>query len=1162
VSTSSRSSDQNPTARYLAHLPRAHQVLLADVNTPGLSQLRSILSDGHAVAFLGAGASAPLYPLWEELTSQLLDRASEHLSPETLRTCRIEAQGSPDAVVELLQRQLHPADYRETLRALFRQRRDPTSGQTWTPVQELVARCNFRGVITTNYDPGIINARLAVRPSVTLTGFASWIDDEALERWRSHDVFRGDEFPVLYAHGQHNQPGSIVLATSQYGQAYEGKLPQVLSSMFAEGHLVWVGFSFRDAQIRAILKQFAREQLRSVRHVALLPWDPGGPRQPQPSDPRALVALAAIELGARVVLYPAKPGSHHALELLLGELVDERFPPAPASTGWSTHVASMSPTALTVDYAQDDTLTVEWVHGGEAVEHFAGRAAELARLQRWAADEDARLIGVTAWGGAGKTALVTHWLDACQVQLVERGVKGLFAWSFYEEPSADAWAEALLAWMEANWDVQLGTGSYEARISRGLLAVNVVLVLDGLEIIQEGPAGKQFGRLLEGVVRAVIVGACQMSHGGLVVLTSRFPFADVEQFDGGATRILDVPSLTPPEGAELLQSAGAGWLSHSDRLELVSAVDGHALAVVALAGALTDHPSETDLAQLRRRLAEAPRTDTRVAKVLRFYADRLSPTDRQLVALVSLFQRPVSPEAILKVGLDPKVGAPLAGCDRLYIESAVRQKLTGLLQWHGAGSVSAHPLVRDSFRPLALTSASAHLASSVALEGVPSGAVTRRDDALRIVEMIELLLEADEWTAAHQLYEGRTQNGYVWLRLPAARLGQRCATAFVGTPERRETCSKELSAKTVDFLLNETALFGTLAGDAVSSEEFFRLRVESARRGRSVPNEVAALSSLAVALAMLGDSTRSLEAAQEALERVTTAARPPDIGAYAAAALAYDLAGATADAERYFIQADTIQLGAPGPRRHLYSFWGCGWARFMLRTGRLGPARQLTEANRKISLTQHRHQDVARCDHVLAVCDMHEGNLDGADAPLHRAVETFRAGDFVTEWTAALADLAEYERRCQNLSDAEDIAVVAAGAAAPRKLVPNHAAALLARARINEDLYTAGDASREHRSWDYAEHARRLATKVRRLSWSELDALELLARLEARALSDADPRPDGAGRAREAPRDTRVSREPLLHHEATRVRSELRPSGLDPDPLGTARRLALERSTQ
>lgn len=55
-----------------------------------------------------------------------------------------------------------------------------------------------------------------------------------------------------------------------------------------------------------------------------------------------------------------------------------------------------------------------------------------------------------------------------------------------------------------------------------------------------------------------------------------------------------------------------------------------------------------------------------------------------------------------------------------------------------------------------------------------------------MVEALELLLDAGQWMPARDLYRNRSGTSQVWKHLPAARLGQRAATAFVATrPPRR-----------------------------------------------------------------------------------------------------------------------------------------------------------------------------------------------------------------------------------------------------------------------------------------------------------------------------------------------------------------------------------------
>jgi hypothetical protein len=643
-------------AAYLAGLRPKQAEQLAGANIAGLKALRSYLGSGQAVAFLGAGSSSPLYPLWAGVISDLVNAAIElGLEEHKAATCRALAGEQPDTVVEMLRRQLGTTRYQAVLRETFRVRRDPESGRTWTPTQELVCRCPFRAVVTTNYDSGIVDARMRVRPRASGTGFASWTDELALDRWRTGEVFGDDELPVLFAHGHHNQPEAMVLAATEYRRAYAGKLSRVLAAMMDAWHLVWIGFSFTDQRINGVLREVAEhagtrvDPGRVPRHVAVMAWDPDNGR-----DPQTLPTLAEIQYGADLILYPAPGGDHSALQALLADFVVDDYPLVPAVTipsmaSAATATSSAAPTAVTPGARSpagvpSPGLPVRWEPPVEVVEQFTGRVDELARLDRWAADPTVLLVGVTAWGGAGKTALITHWIERHNGMAARPRLRGAFGWSFYADASAEHWAKDLLAWAEREFGGRLvGSGRAAAAVLALLQNVPLMLVLDGLEALQEGPEGAQFGRLLDGTLREVLTGACRVDQPGLVVLTSRFAFADLEGFDGGAARMLEVPPFTPAEGAALLAVSGGGWLPEGERRALVQNVDGHALAVAALGGVLGERPQTGDLAGLRAELAAAATTTARVAKVLGFYADRLAEADRYLVAAVALFAHPVTP---------------------------------------------------------------------------------------------------------------------------------------------------------------------------------------------------------------------------------------------------------------------------------------------------------------------------------------------------------------------------------------------------------------------------------------------------------------------------------------------------------------------------------------
>jgi tetratricopeptide (TPR) repeat protein len=1119
-------------AGYLSGLPTARAQELARVNGPGLTALQRYLASGQAVAFLGAGVSAPLYPLWDALIGLLVEAASARLDEPEAVTLRVLAKQRPEAAVEIVRQQLGDARYYEVLREVLRMRTDPETGASWTSVQELVCRCAFKAAVTTNYDPGIVNARMRVRPGAAATGFTTWQDELSLDRWRTGDVFGEDELPVLFAHGQHNRPDTVVLATTEYRRAYQGKLPHVLGQLMDTGHLVWIGFSFADQRITAILREIAETSGTRVspgaapRHVAIMPWDPAG----EGNNPGILARLAEIEYGAQAVLYPAPGDDHSALALLLAALTDSRFPAAgDLPTRPSQRVTDPDQQAI----AGQPRIPETWVPAAERVENFAGRTEELARLDRWAADPQVALIGVTAWGGAGKTALVTHWAGEGGGITRRTGLRGVFGWSFYADPTAENWARGLLQW--AGQDVGIvvaGTGRVAAAVLAVLRAVPLLLVLDGLERVQEGPAGGEFGRLLDGTLREVLAGACQMKHGGLVMLTSRFPFADLETFDGGSARMLEVPPFTPAEGSALLAATDGDWLAEDERRELVRAVDGHALATGVLAALLAARPPSGGLTALHADLTAAARTDARVSKVLEFYAARLGEADRYLLAGVSLFTRPVTADAVLAVAAHEAFGGRLAGWTPGMVRAAVRDRLAGLATWHPDATISAHPLVRDTFRPLALQAAAT--AADTSLAGLPEGTVTSRADALRVTEAIELLLDADQWQPANNLYMSRCGNAPpVFLTLPAARLGQRTATAFVATPARRDACATHLTTPDdpLGFYLNDVGLFAINAGDLATARDYL---THSARHHRDVGNMrniSAALQNLAECLDRLGLVGPAWEAAAEALTCAETANYRESV--WRSHFYLGWLAGQTGDttaAEDHFTITDQINLTDYG--EHLISYWGVRWAQWLTRSGRPGPAQDLTRRNADTCRERGWNADLARCDQILGSLALAAGDTATAGPHLTAAVAAFRDGDLLLELTEALPTLAVCAQAAGDLDVASRHLAEAIAIAAPRGMIPAHATALAARARLRAAQATAaGNSDALAQGRDDADAAQRMAVR-HHLPWHELDALDAHT-----ALDEAE----GARHGWAA--------------QAEQLHARLVPPGLDPNPLATVERL-------
>ena len=84
---------------YLDGLSTGERNALLRANRTGVMRLQDALTDGEPVAFLGAGASAPLYPLWSGVIEEPVEIASDRLSEPEVTTCRTLAARNPDALL-------------------------------------------------------------------------------------------------------------------------------------------------------------------------------------------------------------------------------------------------------------------------------------------------------------------------------------------------------------------------------------------------------------------------------------------------------------------------------------------------------------------------------------------------------------------------------------------------------------------------------------------------------------------------------------------------------------------------------------------------------------------------------------------------------------------------------------------------------------------------------------------------------------------------------------------------------------------------------------------------------------------------------------------------------------------------------------------------------
>ncbi len=1031
-------------------------------NQQAYNRLKELLQANSAIAFIGAGASFPLYPLWPQLIRKL---ANEPVR-QGLATAADEqywlnsAASKPLQVASQIRAKLGDPHYHTFLFETFKDQANHT------PAQGALMRANFKAYITTNYDGGIVEARRRLRPEIADTGFTLWNQNYPVNRWASGDVFGDTHCPVLFAHGHHADPASIVLDHSSYRIAYhDTPYRRCFENLWIQQHLVFAGFSFDDitlAQITdEVLWQTTRQGGGAPRHIAIL----GLPVEQPYSDQMRREFLDGYH--AQALFYPVGMTAdghpdHSALQTLLDSL---SAPPV-------TVVATPAPKL-------PDAAPARFVHESTEDEKFTGRTEILARLDRWAADPAVRLIAITAIGGLGKTALAGRWLRHNIVS------EARFFWSFYRERKPAKLFEALAAFGAE----ELGCAKPALEL---LASRRIVVVLDGLEVIQEIPGTVAYGELLSIELAAFLHAHCRAKNSSLVVLTSRFPFPDLTPYLGSSLRSLALPSLEPAEGSALLASLGIGGQSE-DREEIVRNLSGHPLALRIFARTLPP-ASLGDPTRLVHdaQLAAGDSLDDKMQRLLAFYEARLPESQKKALGLLAFFRIPVG-EATLAPLWEKLLGKR---DDNLLRNALYELHREGLLTddpgEDGKPRYACHPILRDHFRTqFAEQPAFAREAASL-IAGPPDAQKTRSLEAVQIIATaIEVLLDAGEVEAADDLYKSRLEDGELFKWLPAPHWGMQVARGFLSDQARRQAIVQRISTKRLSYYLNEVAIFAKNAGEPEIALEFYAEAIPLYRKEKDDLDLGTCLLTLGHIEISLGHLAEAASRFAEAFELVSKDERKKQ-NVVTSIAYVATLRGGIDRADTCFAEANAIGTQIDSVGVDLYGLRGILWAEHLIRIGSGKRARQLTEANRKICESNSWQEDIAKCEWILGWLDTLASDWPNAHTQLIRAKATFTAGHMIYE----LARVFVTEAACHLGQNQWDLALAACERAlqlaAPRRYRLIHADAMNLRARIALDRRNPDPTDAR----DDAEAALQLANFCD-YHWGQLDARALLDRAKS-----------------------------------------------------------------
>ena len=159
----------------------------------------------------------------------------------------------------------------------------------------------------------------------------------------------------------------------------------------------------------------------------------------------------------------------------------------------------------------------------------------------------------------------------------------VFYWSFYEDLDMQKFLEQVVEFCLPIVHIH---GKAEIEPISFILSVvqqaRLLLVLDGLEVLQEDAASPNHGKISHPLLTPFLQNWLRVQHKGLMILTSRFHFPQLARYRGVGFHQLNLVRLSKEDGVSLLEKLNI--FGNQNLLETyVEKLYGHPLALRVLA---------------------------------------------------------------------------------------------------------------------------------------------------------------------------------------------------------------------------------------------------------------------------------------------------------------------------------------------------------------------------------------------------------------------------------------------------------------------------------------------------------------------------------------------------------------------------------------------------
>lgn len=615
-----------------------------------------------------------------------------------------------------------------------------------------------------------------------------------------------------------------------------------------------------------------------------------------------------------------------------------------------------------------------------------GREDDLTALDQAWDDPHCHILSIVADGGVGKSALVNAWLNRIAPEY--RGAERVYGWSFYSQGARQdnqASADAFIDWLlRAFHDPNPAQGSpwdKGERLAQAVARHRTLLVLDGLEPLQEPPGGESGGRLRDPAIRSLLRTLARRNPG-LCIVTTRVAVPDLQDFARTAGRTIDLTHLSPQAGADYLRSLGVR--GRRDELEHASRdFDGHALALTLLGTYLV----EVYGGDLRRRdlIPSLVAKDSHAGRMLGSYEEWFEgKPELAVLRAMGFFDGPTARAAFRTLGLD---------LDRDDYRDALATLSSRRLLDQEGDDLDCHPLIRDHFaRRLRESSPAEWKEGNRKLYEYYKGLPAKKfPDTLGEMEPLYAAVIHGCRAGLHQetldeVFQGRIGRGneaFSTKKLGAFNSDLAVLAGFFDRPW--STPVPGLREADQAFVLGEAGFLLRGVGRLTEAAAPLEASLNAAVSGCNWKNATIAASNLSELCLTLGNIARAVEFAERSVE---LADRSGDVWQRSfrrtTVAAALHHAGRLPEAEALFSEAEDIE----GSR--LYSLRGFQYCNLLLDQGK--PAEVLDRATAALAIAERNGWLLDQgLDHLsLGRAHLIQNDLIKAATQLNQAVNWFR----------------------------------------------------------------------------------------------------------------------------------------------------------------------------